>query len=319
MSAIRTEGLSKYYGETRGIDDLTFAVDDGEVFGFLGPNGAGKTTAIRTLLGFQSPTAGTAEVLGADVTDERELIEARRDVGYLPAEPVFDEDTTGERALDYYGALRGDERSDHLLDLFDPPLDRKIGGYSRGNKQMLAIVVAFMHDPALLVMDEPTSGLDPLKQERFLEFLVDERDRGKTVFFSSHVLSEVQKVCERVGIIRNGRLVELEDVETLLARSGKIVRVRTADRVTVEEFSLSGVHDLSVDADRTGVGRSDGDRAGTVLSFAFTGEYNALLAQLNRYDVVDVEIEEAPLEEVFLRFYGDPASPTDAEHEGSDA
>ena len=324
MAAIRTTDLTKYYGETRGIEGLSFAVEEGEVFGFLGPNGAGKTTAIRTLLGFQSPTRGSAEVLGHDIADERGSIEARREVGYLPADPAFDEDATGERILEYYGALRGDVRSEELLDLFDPPLDRKVGGYSRGNKQMLGIVLAFMHDPDLLVMDEPTSGLDPLKQDRFVEFLATEHDRGKTVFLSSHVLSEVQKVCERVGIVRSGRLVELEDVETLLRRSGKFVRMRTADPVTAEEFSLDGAHDVNVSTVRTGAtrgrgGEGEGDGANTAMSFTFTGEYNALLAALSAHDVTDIEIEEAPLEAVFMRFYGDATDDGSDRSDRSDA
>ncbi|ELZ31404.1 ABC transporter [Halogeometricum pallidum JCM 14848] len=309
MGAIEVDELTKDYGNVLGIDSLSFTVEDGEVFGFLGPNGAGKTTMIRTILGFQSPTSGSARVLGRDITDERELVEARREIGYLPAEPVFDERTTGRRMLSYYGDLRGDERSDELLEQFTPPLDRKIGSYSRGNKQMLAIVLALMHDPKLLIMDEPTSGLDPLKQDRFIEFIAEEHRRGKTVFFSSHILSEVQKICERVGIIRAGRLVELEDVETLLSRSGKFVRVRVAERVTPEEFAVSGVHDLRLGADRIDTATPSRSDSGATITFTYTGEYNDLLAQLSEYDVQDIEIEEAPLEEVFMRFYGE--TPTD--------
>ncbi|WP_425498398.1 ABC transporter ATP-binding protein [Halogeometricum salsisoli] len=305
MGAIEVDELTKDYGDVLGIDSLSFTVEDGEVFGFLGPNGAGKTTAIRTLLGFQSPTGGSARVLGRDITDERELVKARREIGYLPAEPVFDEGATGRRMLSYYGDLRGDERSDELLERFTPPLDRKIGSYSRGNKQMLAIVLAFMHDPELIIMDEPTSGLDPLKQDRFIEFLAEEHRRGKTVFFSSHILSEVQKICERVGIIRAGRLVELEDIETLLSRSGKFVRVRVAERVDPEEFAVPGVHDLNFGADRTETVSSGRSDSGATITFTYTGEYNDLLARLSEYDVQDIEIEEAPLEEVFMRFYGE--------------
>lgn len=313
MGAIEVNELTKDYGGVLGIDSLSFTVDDGEVFGFLGPNGAGKTTTIRTLLGFQSPTSGNATVLGRDITDERALVEARREIGYLPAEPVLDESMTGRRVLDYYASLRGDERSDELLERFDPPLDRKIGGYSRGNKQMLAIVLAFMHDPELVIMDEPTSGLDPLKQDRFIEFIAREHERGKTVFFSSHILGEVQKICERVGIIRAGRLVELENVETLLNRSGKFVRVRTAAPVTADEFALPGVHDLTLGSSRVDTVQSDGNGTGNTVSFTYTGEYNALLAHLSEYDVQDVEIEEAPLEEVFMRFYGEAPADRGAE------
>jgi ABC-2 type transport system ATP-binding protein len=302
MPAIRTDDLTKFYDDVRGIEDLTLSVEKGEVFGFLGPNGAGKTTAIRTLMGFQSPTRGRARVLGADVTDARALREARARVGYLPSEPGFDERVTGRRLLDYHGKLRGDSRSDELLELFDPPLDRPVGDYSRGNRQMLAIVMAFMHDPDLLIMDEPTSGLDPLKQETFLEFVRAERDRGTTFFFSSHILSEVRKVCDRVGIIRNGHLVEVSTVGKLLDRSGKQVRVTLGDSVDGGTFALPGAHDVTVGggARRDGADREDGV---TAVSFTYTGAYEPLLRRLLEHDLRDLSIEEAPLEDVFMRFY----------------
>ncbi len=289
MAAIRTEGLTKYYGDVRGVEDLTFAVEEGEVFGYLGPNGAGKTTTIRTLLGLLSPTRGSATVLGADVTDAPALREARGNVGYLAADPGYDEGAMGRELVRFYGSLQGDARSGELLEQFDPPMDRRVGAYSRGNRQKLAIVLAFMHEPSLVIMDEPTSGLDPLMQERFYEFLEAERERGLTVFLSSHVLSEVRRTCDRVGILREGRFVTVESVEDLLDRAGKHVRVRVADEVAREDFAFEGVSDLSVD--------------GTV-SFMFTGAYDDLVDVLDRHDIVDLEIEEAPLEEVFMRFYG---------------
>jgi len=311
MPAIQTHGLTKYYGDVCGVEDLSFSVEEGEVFGFLGPNGAGKTTAIRTLMGFQSPTEGTATVLDADITDTAALRRVRANVGYLPSEPGFNESVTGRRLLDYHGSLRGDVRSDELLELFDPPLDRRVGEYSRGNKQMLAIVMAFMHDPDLLIMDEPTSGLDPLKQEEFLEFIRAEQDRGKTFFFSSHILSEVRKVCDRIGIIREGRLVELEDVASLIDRSGKTVRANIGGSVTAAEFEIEGAHDVTVSG---GPGSTesagdapevDGDEESTSVSFTYTGTYEPLLTHLLEYELLDLAIEEAPLEDVFMRFYGD--------------
>ena len=325
MAALRTEKLTKYYGETRGIEDLSLSVREGEVFGFLGPNGAGKTTTIRTLLGFQSPTSGRATVLGHDVTDEAAMIEAKRHLGYVPAEMGFDERVTGERFLRYQASLKGDQRSEELLKLFDPPMDRKIGEYSTGNKRKLALVLAFMHDPDLVIMDEPTAGLDPLMQERFYEFVRDEQARGVTFFFSSHVLSEVQKICDRVGIIRNGSLVELEDVETLLDRGGKHVSVRVTEPVGPTAFALDGAHDVEVtgtdrtapptspDGGRTGdAGAEDGSQSGspggqtgTTVRFTYTGDYNALLDHLTQYDVLDLDIGDAPLEDVFMRFYGE--------------
>jgi len=317
MPAIQTHDLTKYYGDVCGVEDLSFSVEEGEVFGFLGPNGAGKTTAIRTLMGFQSPTEGTATVLDADITDTAALRRVRANVGYLPSEPGFDESVTGRRLLDYHGSLRGDVRSDELLELFDPPLDRRVGEYSRGNVQMLAIVMAFMHDPDLLIMDEPTSGLDPLKQEELLEFIRAEQDRGKTFFFSSHILSEVRKVCDRIGIIREGRLVELEDVASLIDRSGKTVRANIGGSVTAAEFEIEGAHDVTVSggpgsadqASDTATGDDapeiDGGEETTSVSFTYTGAYEPLLGHLLEYELLDLAIEEAPLEDVFMRFYGD--------------
>ena len=310
MAVIRTDGLTKLYGETIGVEDLTFSVEAGEVFGFLGPNGAGKTTTLRTLLGLLSPTEGTATVLGSDVRDESALIAAKRRIGYLPATLAFDDDVTGRTILDYHASIKGDVRSEELLSLFDPPLERKVGQYSTGNRQMLGIVQAFMHDPELVIMDEPTSGLDPLKQERFYEFVRTEREQGTTIFFSSHVLSEVRRICDRVAILRNGTLVALEDVETLLDRGGKRVRVVVdgENGETYEDaFEIPGVIDL--------------ERIGDGIGFTFTGDYNVLLSHLTRFDVRELDVTEPSLEDVFMHFYGeDEESENEArtEREGQD-
>ncbi|WP_181685912.1 ABC transporter ATP-binding protein [Halorhabdus salina] len=324
MPALRTDGLTKYYGDVRGVEDLSFDVEGGEVFGFLGPNGAGKTTTIRTLMGFQSPTDGTAMVLDADIRDAEALRTVRADIGYLPAEPSFNENVTGRRLLAYHGALRGDVRSDELLELFDPPLDRKVREYSRGNKQMLAIVLAFMHDPDLLIMDEPTSGLDPLKQEELLAFIRSEQQRGKTFFFSSHILSEVRKVCDRIAIIRDGRLVELEAVESLIDRSGKTVRARLGGEVEAAELALDGVHDVEISGDAASPEPEErrdsavGPDHATTVSFTYTGAYEPLLERLLEYEILDLSIEEAPLEDVFMRFYGeDPSERVEAVENGA--
>ncbi len=297
MTAIEVSGLSKSYDGVLANDDLTFTVETGEVFGYLGPNGAGKSTTIRTLLGFQSPTAGSATVLGHDVQEPTALRQAKARIGYLPGEPTFDGSVTGEEFLDYQAALKGDSRRDELLDLFTPPLEKQIREYSTGNKQMLGIVQAFMHDPDLLVMDEPTSGLDPLKQATFNRFLRGERDAGKTVFFSSHILGEVRRVCDRVGIIRDGRLVTVEDVDTLLERGGKRVHLHTAEPLDERDLALEGVVSF--------------ERVDREVRFTFAGDYNDLLAALSDHVVVDLEIEEPPIEEVFMHFYGETESETD--------
>ncbi|MFP9192170.1 ABC transporter ATP-binding protein [Natronosalvus vescus] len=299
MAPIAVHDLSKYYGDIRGIDDLSFTVKEGEVFGFLGPNGAGKTTTIRTLLGLMSPTSGSATVLGADIQNESELIEARRNIGYLPDHLGFDEEMTGAQILAYHAAVKGDARRDELVKLFTPPLDRPVRGYSSGNKRMLGIIQAFMHDPDLVILDEPTSGLDPLKQEQFNEFIREERAQGTTIFFSSHILSEVRQICDRIGIVRDGTLVELEEVETLLKRSGKRVRVQTTPDGRDALAALEGVVDVHQFDER--------------MQFIYTGEYNELFRVLSNHDVLEADISEPPLEDIFLHYYGE--EPDDPEGE----
>ena len=290
MAVIEVRGLTKAYGDTLANDHLEFSIEAGEIFGYLGPNGAGKSTTIRQLMGFQAPTEGSATVFGHDVRDDRALRQAKARIGFLPGEPAFSPAVTGRELLDYQAELKGDERRDELLDLFTPPLDRQIREYSTGNKQMLAIVQAFMHDPDLLIMDEPTSGLDPLKQEAFHEFLRAERECGKTVFFSSHILGEVRRVCDRVGIIRDGRLITVEQVDELLARGGKQVRLHAEAPLTEADFDIEGVVGFETE--------------GREARFTFTGDYNDLFAALADRRIVDVEIDEPPIEEVFMHFYG---------------
>jgi len=215
----------------------------------------------------------------------------KADIGYLPDTLGFDDRLTGNEALDHFARMRGDERREELLELFHPPLEKPIETYSSGNRRMLGIVQAFMHDPDLVIMDEPTSGLDPLKQDRLHKFLEEERDAGTTVFFSSHVLSEVQRVCDRVGIIRDGELVALEDIESLLERSGKQVWVHLAEPVDEAEFLTDQMIDVEV--------------VDNSVQFTYTGDYNALLEHLVRYDVQNLDIANPQLDDVFKHYYGE--------------
>jgi ABC-2 type transport system ATP-binding protein len=294
MSVIEVKAVTKEFGAVRALDAVSFEVGPGEVFGFLGPNGAGKTTTIRTLLGLLTPTAGTAAVLGADVQDEQALVDVKARIGYLPATLGFDPGVTGETVLDYHESVKGGKRRDRLCEIFTPPLERPVREYSSGNERMLGIIQAFMHDPDLVILDEPTSGLDPLKQEEFNEFVRQERERGTTVFFSSHVLSEVRRVCDRVGILRDGELVALEDVETLLRRGGKRVRVQMDSDQTTALADLDGVVDVTH--------LPDG------IQFVYTGEYDRLLDELASADIRDIDISEPPLEDIFLHYYGSGAT-----------
>jgi ABC-2 type transport system ATP-binding protein len=291
MAVIEFDSLTKHFGETVAVTDLNFDIEAGEIFGYLGPNGAGKTTTLRALLGFIAPTSGTARVLGRDVRDEAALNEAKRRIGYLPGELNFDGGVTGTTFLDYQAALKGDARRDELTTLFEPPLDRKIREYSSGNRQMLGLIQTFMHDPDLVIMDEPTSGLDPLKQQRLNRFLAEERDAGTTVLFSSHVLGEVRRACDRVGIIRAGEIVALEDVASLLEKGGKRVRITTQEPLDPASFDVEGIVDVDV--------------VGDSAQFTFAGDYDTLLDHLSQYTLLDVDIEEPPIEEVFMHFYGD--------------
>ncbi|SDR19056.1 ABC transporter ATP-binding protein [Natronobacterium texcoconense] len=306
MSVIELEGLTKDYGEVLANDDVTFDVEEGETFGYLGPNGAGKTTTIRTLLGFISPTAGTARVLGHEVTEEKDLLEGKRRIGYLPDSPAFDESVTGRDVLELHARIKGDERSEELLELFDPPLDRKIREYSHGNVKKLGLVTTFMHDPDLVILDEPTGGLDPLMKQRFAEFVRSEKARGVTVFLSSHILGEVRRLCDRVGIIRDGRLVAVEPVEALLDRSGKVVRLRADEPIPRTAVDIEGVYDLETSLEAESVDReaTEQETVFTECTFTFTGDVNDLVERLREHRLVDLSIEEAPLEDVFLRFYG---------------
>jgi ABC-2 type transport system ATP-binding protein len=310
MSAITVSGLTKRYDGVVANDHVSFEVEEGEIFGYLGPNGAGKTTTIRTLMGFQSPTSGTATLLEADVHDEAAMVEARRRVGYLPSSPGFDETVTGTAVLDLHESIKGGPRRAELLDLFDVPVDREIRGYSTGQKQKLGLVQAFMHDPDLVVMDEPTAGLDPLVQQRFNEFVREEKRAGTTVFLSSHVLSEVRRVCDRIGIIRDGEMVTVENVEDLLQRSGKFVRLRVAADVSASDVGLAGAHDVSVrtldDTYTESVVGERGDRETvTECTFTYTGDFDSLVDFVDGFHVLELDVEEAPLEQVFMRFYGD--------------
>ena len=291
MATIDVENLTKRYGDVAANDAVTFEVTRGEIFGYLGPNGAGKTTTIRQLLGFIKPTAGTAEVLGADINDRRALTEVKARIGYLPDTLGFEERQTGQQVLDHFARMRGDERREELLELFHPPLHKRVETYSSGNKRMLGIVQAFMHDPDLVIMDEPTAGLDPLKQDRLHEFITAESDAGKTIFFSSHILSEVQRVCDRVGIIRDGKLVALEDIDSLLKRTGKDVHVQFETDVDHSQF----VTEEMIDVEPMQMG----------FRFTYTGQAKQLLAHLVEFPIEDVSISNPQLDDIFKHYYGE--------------
>jgi ABC-2 type transport system ATP-binding protein len=290
---IATESLTKFYGKHRGIEDVTFAVERGEVFGFLGPNGAGKTTTIRTLLDFLRPTRGRAAVFGLD--SRADSVEIHRRTGYLPGELALYEHMTAEDHLRYLGHLRGGvglAEIRQLADRLSCELGRRIGELSRGNKQKVGLIQALMHRPELVMLDEPTTGLDPLLQHEVHGLIAEARTEGRTVFLSSHILPEVEALCDRVGIIREGRLATVERIDALKEHAVRRVEIHFADTAPVEAFrALPGVRDVA---------SQDG-----VLRCTVTGSLDAVIKAAAVHTVTNVVSHEPNLEEIFLAFYGE--------------
>ena len=291
VKAIETELLTKFYGSQRGIEEITIAVERGEVFGFLGPNGAGKTTMIRTLLDLLHPTRGNAHIFGLD--SRRDSVAIRERLGNLPGDFGYGKHATGREAISLLARLRGVSglgRTAALAERFRADLERPMGQLSRGNRQKIGLILAVFHQPDLLVLDEPTSGLDPLMQEEFLALVREERERGCAVFLSSHELDEVERVCDRVGMIREGMLVAVERVSELLDRTPRRVSVEFAEPVDVARLrELTGVSDLEA-----------GDAR---VSFRVTGDIDPVLKAIAHHTVVDLEFARPTLEEVFLTYY----------------
>jgi ABC-2 type transport system ATP-binding protein len=289
-TAIRAERLTKRYGEARGVLDLSFAVNGGEVFGFLGPNGAGKTTTIRLILDLIRPTAGSIEVFGGD---PRRDVDLRRRIGYLPGDLRLYERLTARELCGYFAHLRGlhcQGRAEKCAVRLELPFDRPIGSLSKGNRQKVGLVQAFMHEPDLLVLDEPTAGLDPLIQQTFYELVAEARAAGATIFLSSHVLPEVQHVADRVALIRDGRLVLVASVDELRAHAVARVEATFATPPPLGAFAqIRGVREI--------------DRHGKTVLFALQGEADPLLKALARFRVLGLDSHEADLEDVFLSLY----------------
>ena len=300
--AIETEHLAKSYGHARGITDVTMRVETGEIFGFIGPNGAGKSTTIRTLLGLIHKDSGEARIFGLDC--ERDRVTIAREVGYLPSEVRYYDRMRAHDLLDYAASFYPDPaacraRGRELAERLDLALDQRIDDMSLGNRKKVGIVQALQHEPRLIVLDEPTSGLDPLVQRTFFDLLREENGRGATILFSSHVLSEVQRVCDRVAIIREGSIVRTQGIAELAASACK--------RVVIE---LAGGRDADAQALER-LGAQDVSTDGAHASFLFPGGANDLVRALSGLDLANVDISEPSLEEVFLRYYGEKAEGAD--------
>jgi len=293
MAVIRTERLSKNYGRRLGIAAVDLEVKAGEVFGYLGPNGAGKTTTIRILMDFIRASGGRAEIFGLDV--RKRGVEIRRRCGFLPGELNLYENLTGAGLLRFFAGLRGGSDWSYVEELASRlgcHLSQPIASLSLGNKRKLGLIQAFMHRPDLLILDEPTSGLDPLVRHEFFHLITEARGRGQTVFFSSHNLPEVARICDRVAIVRSGRLVALEDVAALKSRSLRSVEIRFGADFDARAFAdVAGLEVTAVD------GRS--------LKGRMKGEMDPLLKAAARFRIVDFSSQEAGLEDVFLAYYGE--------------
>ncbi len=313
-SVIEAERLSKRYGGDRGILDLDLAVEHGEVFGFLGPNGAGKTTTIRLLLDLIRPTSGKARVLGLDT--RRDSLAIRRRVGYQPGELSLYPRLTGEQTLRYFANLRGGADWTYVRELcerLDCDLTRRNDQLSSGNRRKLGIVQALMHQPELLILDEPTSGLDPLVQHEFYHLVAEAKSAGQTIFLSSHVLPEVQRICDRVAFIREARLISIENVDDLIGRAVREVEVAFASETPVAPFAaLPGVTVLG--------------QTGANLRMSVAGSMDPLVKELAAHEVLSLTSREPDLEDIFLTYYGQEGvlgdeswTPADVSKDGGDA
>jgi len=289
MNIIEIKNLKKYYGKARGIEDVSFEVKEGEIFGFIGPNGAGKSTTIRLLLGLIFPTSGSATIFGKDCIKYGP--EIRKDIGYLPSE-IFYYDKMKVKSLLKYSAsfYSGDhsERISELSKIMELDLDRRIQDLSYGNKKKVGIVQGLLHKPKLIILDEPTSGLDPLMQQKFFDYIAEENKRGATVLFSSHILSEVQQLCDRVAIIKEGKIIKLESMKTIREETYKKITIR-GEKLKKSVFNISGTSEIEIHKDE--------------LKFFYRGNINKITKIIGSQEISDVLIEEPTLEEIFLHYY----------------
>lgn len=293
MSVIETHNLTKYYGKSRGVEDINLTVEEGEIFGFIGPNGAGKSTTIRTLLGLMYPTSGSATIFGKDIVSEGPSI--REEIGYLPSEVFYYDNMRVRDLLKYSASFYNKSRHDmesrtyELAKLLDLDMHKKIEDLSYGNKKKVGIVQGLLHSPKLIILDEPTGGLDPLMQQTFFDLLRQENKRGATILFSSHILSEVQKLCHRVAIVKEGKLVAVEEIDALRKNSYLKVRLELAAPIAKSQLSFAGVSNIQVAHD--------------AVSFLYRGDVNAVVKRLGAIRLKGLAIEEPELEEIFMHYY----------------
>ena len=290
MIALEIKNLTKYYGKSRGVIDINLEIRQGEVFGFIGPNGAGKSTTIRTLLALIYPTKGSAKIFGMDCIKDTEKIKGK--IGYLPSEVNYYDDMRVKELFHYSSKFYKKDCSARIQELsstLELDLNKKIDDLSFGNKKKVAIVQALLHEPQLLILDEPTGGLDPLMQNRFFEILQEENKKGVTIFFSSHILSEVQRLCDRVAIIKEGRILKTEHIEKLSENKYRRVKVEFNREESAKAFNLNGMVDKKVDKNH--------------IEFLFDGKMNDAISYIGDFSIDNLWIEEPSLEDVFMHYY----------------
>jgi ABC-2 type transport system ATP-binding protein len=289
MSIIEIRNLTKHYGRARGIESINLNVEQGEIFGFIGPNGAGKSTTIRTLLGLIHPTSGTAAIFGKSCIEHPEV---RTELGYLPSEVFYYDNMRVIDLLKYSASFYNKDctkRMKELAEIMDLDLKKKIDDLSFGNKKKVGIVQGLLHEPKLIILDEPTSGLDPLMQQKFFELIAQENQKGATVFFSSHILGEVQKMCSRVAFIKEGKIIKLEKMSTLQENSYKKISIETKTGIGKEAFNIGGISKFEV--------------KGNTVSFIFKGNINAMIKKIAEIELRNISVEEPDLEEIFMHYY----------------
>ncbi|MDP4093147.1 MAG: ABC transporter ATP-binding protein [Bacillota bacterium] len=290
MDVIEIKNLTKNYGKSRGIIDVSFNVEEGEIFGFIGPNGAGKSTTIRTLLSLISPSSGSAKIFGKDCREFGP--EIKKEIGYLPSEVFYYDKMKVIDLLNYSASFYKKDcskRIKELAEIMDLDLKKRIDDLSFGNKKKVGIVQGLLHDPKLIILDEPTSGLDPLMQQKFFDLLREENIKGTTILFSSHILSEVQKMCSRVAIIKEGRIIKLEKMSTLKDNNYKKFKIEIDTSIDKNYFKIKGVNNLSV--------------KDNVITFLFKGNINEIMKKISSVDIANLYIEEPDLEEIFMHYY----------------
>lgn len=292
MNLIETNNLTKYYlgRKVIGVRDLNLKIEEGEIFGFIGPNGAGKSTTIRLLLDLIRPTSGSANIFGMDVN--KDSVEIKKEIGYLPGEIFLDDNISGKECLEYYKKFKKKVEVNYLTSLikrfeFNP--NKKIRDYSKGNKQKLAIILALMHKPKLLILDEPTSGLDPLNQREFFHALAETKKWGATTFLSTHILDEANRICDRVGIIKDGKLISIENIDEFRNKNVRDLHITTDDTIPLNDLKIEGVTKV--------------ERTTSGYHLTITGPNAKILKEILKHKVLDIEITKPTLEEIFLRFY----------------